>query len=176
MRRAFRPAGRSALASALGGSLPGPGRRIGLFGGSFNPPHAGHLAVSLAALKRLRVSALEAVLGTRYTVDTLAALGAAFPGTRFVWLMGADGFAELPRWHAWPRLFALAPIAVFDRPSYSLRALAGPAAQRFRRARLAEGGAARLAETSPPAWVFIHLPLSPLSSTGLRGEAGAGST
>lgn len=31
------------------------GQRIGLFGGSFNPPHAGHRAVSLLALKRLRL-------------------------------------------------------------------------------------------------------------------------
>jgi nicotinate-nucleotide adenylyltransferase len=32
-----------------------PGMRIGLFGGSFNPPHAAHRAVSLFALKRLKL-------------------------------------------------------------------------------------------------------------------------
>lgn len=32
-----------------------PGLRIGLYGGSFNPPHAGHLHVGLLALKRLRL-------------------------------------------------------------------------------------------------------------------------
>ncbi len=30
-----------------------PGLRIGLFGGSFNPPHAGHRLVTLIALRRL---------------------------------------------------------------------------------------------------------------------------
>lgn len=30
-----------------------PGERIGLLGGSFNPPHDGHLRISLYALKRL---------------------------------------------------------------------------------------------------------------------------
>ena len=30
-----------------------PGQRIGVMGGSFNPPHAGHLLVALTALKRL---------------------------------------------------------------------------------------------------------------------------
>lgn len=32
-----------------------PGMRIGLFGGSFNPPHAGHALVSEIALRRLRL-------------------------------------------------------------------------------------------------------------------------
>ncbi|MBN9307198.1 MAG: nicotinic acid mononucleotide adenylyltransferase [Devosia sp. 67-54] len=32
-----------------------PGMRIGLFGGSFNPPHEGHRLVALQCLKRLRL-------------------------------------------------------------------------------------------------------------------------
>ena len=35
--------------------LHAPGLRIGLFGGSFNPPHAAHRAASLLALKRLKL-------------------------------------------------------------------------------------------------------------------------
>ncbi len=32
-----------------------PGLRIGLFGGSFNPPHAGHVLASVVALRRLKL-------------------------------------------------------------------------------------------------------------------------
>ena len=35
-----------------------PGMRIGLFGGSFNPPHEAHRMVALTALKRLRLDAV----------------------------------------------------------------------------------------------------------------------
>jgi nicotinate-nucleotide adenylyltransferase len=37
----------------LGGSLPPPGARVGLLGGSFNPAHEGHREISLEALRRL---------------------------------------------------------------------------------------------------------------------------
>ena len=35
-----------------------PGLRIGLFGGTFDPPHAAHLAASLLAIKRLKLDRL----------------------------------------------------------------------------------------------------------------------
>lgn len=38
--------------------LAAPGMRIGLFGGSFNPPHDGHLHVMEVALQRLRLDRL----------------------------------------------------------------------------------------------------------------------
>ena len=117
---------------------------------------------------RLRVSANDARLGTRYTVDTLAALRRHFPATRFVWLMGADNLAQMPRWRQWSRIFHLVAIAVFDRGSYSMRALAGKAARRFRRFRVSPGGARSLASRSLPAWAFLPTPLDATSATAIR--------
>ena len=49
------------MAAALGSRLPGPGQRIGLLGGSFNPAHAGHREISTAALRRLNLDAILTV-------------------------------------------------------------------------------------------------------------------
>ncbi len=129
-------------------------------------------ARALACHPRIVVSDIEAELGTRYTVDTVAALRRRYPRTRFVWIMGADILIEIPRWKDWPRLFASLPVAIFDRPSYASRALAGVAAQRFGRFRRPEAAAIRLAEEAPPAWLFLHTPVNLASATAIRARRG----
>jgi len=47
-----------ALRAALRLPYAAPGQRIGLFGGSFDPPHQGHRMVSLMALNRLKLDAV----------------------------------------------------------------------------------------------------------------------
>lgn len=196
--------------SIVRASMPpvAPGQRVGLVGGSFNPPHAGHLSVAATALRRLSLdrvwwlvspgnplkshrdlapiderlaavralardrrmaaTGLEAALGTRYTVDTLAAVRRRQPQVRFVWIMGADAFAGLHRWRDWRRIATLAPIAVVDRPGWRLKALASPAARTLARSRIDERRAASLPLRRPPAWTFLSMRHSPLSSTALR--------
>ena len=189
------------------------GMRIGLLGGSFNPPHAAHRAISLFALKRLQldrvwwlltpgnplkshnglhalaeraeaarrtaddpridISCLEAVIGTRYTVDTIIHLRRRVSGVHFVWIMGADNLAQFHRWKDWRRIASDVPIAVIDRPPQSFRALAAPAAQALARYRLPENQATRLADQQGPAWVFLTGMKSSLSSTGLRNPDGS---
>lgn len=118
----------------------------------------------------IRVGAVERELGTRYTADTLAALAHRFPGVRFVWLMGADILIQMPRWKRWRDVFRAVPIAVFARPSYSLRALSGPAARRFADARQRSSRAPDLAAMMPPAWVFLRIPLHPASASRIRAR------
>jgi nicotinate-nucleotide adenylyltransferase len=117
---------------------------------------------------RIKVSDLELKLGTRYTADTVRALKRRFPRNRFVWLMGADNLYQIIHWQNWTRIFTELSIAVFDRPSYSGKALAGKAANRFRRCRLRSRAARFLADRRPPAWVFLHSPLHPASATTIR--------
>ena len=125
-------------------------------------------ARKMARHPRITVSDFEARAGTSYTVHTLRALMRRFGGVRFVWIAGADILIEMPLWRDWEAIFRAVPIAIFDRPTYSLKALSGLAAQRFGRARLSERYIAKLAEQSPPAWTFIHGRRNPTSATKLR--------
>jgi nicotinate-nucleotide adenylyltransferase len=52
------------------------GQRIGLFGGSFNPPHAAHRAVSLFALKRLGLDAVWWLVSPGNPLKDISALHA----------------------------------------------------------------------------------------------------
>ncbi|MBM3560472.1 MAG: nicotinate-nicotinamide nucleotide adenylyltransferase, partial [Alphaproteobacteria bacterium] len=75
-------------------------------------------ARAVARHPRIRITALEARLGTTWTIDTIVALGRRFPGTRFVWLMGADNLVQIPRWRDWSSIFNRIAIAVIARAPY----------------------------------------------------------
>jgi len=184
--------------------------RVGLFGGTFDPPHVGHVEVSLVALAALRlhevwwlvspqnplkpdapsddlarridaarriarhprvkVTGVEAALGTTYTADTLRRLLPRLPGVACVWMMGADNLAGFHRWRGWQAIAASVPLAVFNRPGEAIRALGSPAAVALRRWRIDARDAAALAANPPPAWVFLPAPHIALSSTSLRSN------
>lgn len=139
-------------------------------------PFADRLAAArkVARDPRIRVTDIEARLGTRYTVDTIASLRRRCPRTRFVWLIGADNLVQMPRWRRWEVLFHSVPIAVFARRPYSLKALSGLAALRFARYRISDKAARTLAGRMPPAWVFLNVRAHPATATAIR-EARAGS-
>ena len=118
--------------------------------------------------RRIIVSDIEAKMGTRYTVDTLAQLKAEYPEVAFVWIIGADNLRQMHKWRGWRAIFRMVPIAVFPRAPYSLRALGGRAARRFFGARIPENRAPRLAGLKPPAWVFLRTPLHSESATRIR--------
>ena len=127
-----------------------------------------HLAAVVANHPRIDVTGFETHLGTAYTAETLAFLAARATGVRFVWLMGADNLAGFHRWRHWQRIFATMPVAVFDRPGWRYRALGSRAALSFASAQVPEPKAPRLVAQPAPAWSFLSIPLSDVSSTALR--------
>ena len=187
---------------------PCPGQaRIGLLGGSFDPPHSGHVHITRWALKSLdldqiwwlvsganplkrrrppppaaRVAAarrllrhprvgfsdVEARSGLGRTSDTLAALQAALPAAKFVWLMGSDNLVQLHRWHRWRDIMERVPVGVLSRPTDRFAATSSVAARSYAESRIGDHAVRHLADCAPPAWGMIRLPLDDTSSTRLR--------
>lgn len=183
-------------------------KRVGLLGGSFNPAHEGHRAISSYALRaldldevwwlvspgnplkaeadmaplaarlasarrrargaRIRATTIEARLGTRYTVDTLAAIIRRHPRHRFIWLMGADNLLQFHQWRDWRRIAAMVPIAVIARPGYSDAARASNAMGWLRR--FVRPARQRKSWTTwrPPALVLLRFRPDPNSATRIR--------
>jgi nicotinate-nucleotide adenylyltransferase len=57
-----------------------------------------------------------------YTVDTLAALAAEYPGSSLFVLTGADSLLDLPRWHSPVQLLRMAEWIVVSRPDFPITA------------------------------------------------------
>ena len=121
---------------------------------------------------KVRVTGIEARLGTRYTAETLEALQRLYPRVRFVWLMGGDNLAQLHRWEDWQGIVGRVPIGVLARPGVRMAARRSVAARIYRRFQVRPGAAHRLGFMDPPAWTFVNVPLSPASSTAIRAAGG----
>lgn len=187
---------------------PIAGRATGLLGGSFNPAHGGHRAISVQAIEalaldelwwlvspgnplkpkkdmaplparlasaraqslrsRIRATAIERQLGTRYTADTLRRLIRRYPKRQFIWIMGADNLAQFVRWRRWRDIAGMIPIAVIARPGYNANAMAAPAMAWFRRFVRRPDQRKNWTQWSLPALVYLRFPPDTRSATAIR--------
>jgi nicotinate-nucleotide adenylyltransferase len=114
----------------------------------------------------IRISDIEARLGTTYTADTLSRLTQRWPQVRFFWLMGADNLCQFHRWSAWRKIARLMPIVVLDRPGFLHKAVRSKAATTLG----ALHGPPVRRTVSKPRLFLLHGRCSPLSSTQIRSK------
>jgi nicotinate-nucleotide adenylyltransferase len=121
-----------------------------------------------ARRSRIRPTAIEQQLGTRYTVETLATLVRRYPKRRFIWLMGADNLAQFHRWRDWRKIARIMPIAVIARPGYDALAHTAIAMSWFRRYVHPRDQARHWTTWRSPALVHLRFRPDPASATALR--------
>ncbi|MEX1662928.1 nicotinate-nucleotide adenylyltransferase [Thioclava sp. 15-R06ZXC-3] len=119
---------------------------------------------------RVVITDIEARIGTRFTADTLAHLQAIYPGVRFVWLMGADNLVQFDQWDHWRDIMDRVPVGILARPGWRMRGRTARAARIYAQFELPARAAHALGDMQTPAWSFVNIPMSPLSSSAIRAQ------
>ncbi len=117
----------------------------------------------------IRVIEPETRLSTNYTYNTLKYMIKTMPLSRLVWVMGADNLEQFTRWYRYRDMIKLLPIAVIDRPSYSLHAIATGRQLLGRRTKVTKMRSAIVTKSANlPSWCFIAGRLNAASATEVR--------
>jgi nicotinate-nucleotide adenylyltransferase len=171
--------------------------RVGILGGTFDPPHLGHVALARAAFDELGLDRLVVIpvgeaphkpvetdaemrfrlaeaafgdvprtelsrieldrTGPSYTADTAVWAEREYGGDA-VLLLGADEFADFPRWHEPDRVLAHVRLAVATRPGIPHDRLEG----------------VRAGLSRPERVTFFELEPIPISSRDIRARVARG--
>ena len=171
-------------------------KNIGILGGTFDPPHEGHLNISMQAINKLKldeiwwvislsnplkkkekisnfserysnakkyvnnrkiiVSNIEEKINSPYTLDLLEYLTFKFPKQNFVWILGVDNLKNFHKWKNWKRIFYKVPIAIFDRPNYSLNIIRSKCMNVFKKNRVPSISSEKFKHLNTPCWIFLY--------------------
>lgn len=123
-------------------------------------------AREVAAHPDIYVSDFEQEHKLRYTHQTLDLLKRRYPGTHFIWLMGADNPPGFHRWHRWEEILGKFPIIIFDRAPFSHTAMGSRMLQKMHRFTLKDNDV--ISAKRAPALHFVRLRRNGVSSTALR--------
>jgi len=133
-------------------------------------------AIANAPAFRLERCELERRDQPSYTVVTLETVRQRIgANTPLFWLVGADAFAGLDRWHRWRAVLSLAHLVVATRPGTTLsEAALSPALRPLWAARRTPDAVATADRLPPAGWV-IALPITHLaiSATAIRERIAA---
>lgn len=111
------------------------------------------LRLAVGDSPKLKVSDVELNLPRpSYTIDTLDALAALYPGVRFTPIIGSDNWLHFDRWRRWREILGRGGVAVYPRPGYHV-------ADR---------------DALPPGVDLIEAPQIELSSTFIRQSIASG--
>ena len=83
--------------------------------------------------EKIKVEYLEEKINSPHTYDLLKFLKKKNSKAKYFFLMGADNFINLHKWHNWENISKLCKIVVFDRPGYSLKCLNSIASKKLRK-------------------------------------------
>ena len=113
-------------------------KRIGILGGSFDPAHNGHLAISKEAVKRFRLEKIIWAITKKnpFKKKSSLSLQSRIKGCKKIinhfcknkkneifFLMGADNLVNFHKWHKWKQISEKCNILVFDRYGYKKKSL-----------------------------------------------------
>ena len=167
------------------------GITVGLFGGSFDPPHEGHVHVTKEAIKIFNLSKLWWLVSPKnplkqiipseidkrnlaakkiinHPSETLFKIKKLYPGVKFVWLMGADNLVNFHYWYNWNWIMNNIPIGIFARSNEQVKAGLSLAASKYKKHRIPIEKSLLLPHLKPPVWTLIIGPMKKASSTSLR--------